>query len=200
VEDRQLHVFGNMNWLGTDDQGRDVIARLIYGFRISVLFGLILTSVGAVGVAAGAVQGYFGGWTDLLFQRFIEIWSSIPTLYLLIIAAFLTPGFWMLLGIMLLFSWVRLSAWCGPSSCAGAISNMSTGSARAGRERPHDHVQAPVAQRHGGDADLHAVHPVRLGHHADLARLPRLRPAAGLASLGELLAQGKANLQAPWLG
>ena len=96
------------HWLGTDDQARDVAARLIYGFRISVMFGLILTAASAViGVAAGAVQGYFGGWLDLLFQRFIEIWSSIPVLYLLlIIAAILPPGFWVLLGIMLLFSWV----------------------------------------------------------------------------------------------
>src|SRR5690606_7759467 len=99
---------GNWNWLGTDDQGRDVLARIIYGFRISVLFGLLLTAGSAiVGVSAGAVQGYFGGWTDLLFQRFIEVWSSIPVLYLiLIIAAVLPPGFFILLGIMLLFSWV----------------------------------------------------------------------------------------------
>src|SRR5687768_8431408 len=97
---------GNLNWLGTDDQGRDVIARLIYGFRISVLFGLILTFFSSIiGVAAGAVQGYFGGWTDLLFQRFIDIWSSMPTLYLLIIlAAFITPTFWLLLFILVLFS------------------------------------------------------------------------------------------------
>src|SRR5690606_2204822 len=99
---------GNWNWLGTDDQARDVLSRVIYGFRISVLFGLILTFASAlIGVSSGAVQGYFGGWTDLLFQRFIEIWSSIPVLYLiLIIAAVLPPGFWILLGIMLLFSWV----------------------------------------------------------------------------------------------
>jgi microcin C transport system permease protein len=97
-----------MNWLGTDDQARDVTARMIYGFRISVLFGLTLTVFSAlIGIAAGAVQGYFGGWTDLLMQRFIEIWSSMPVLYiLLIIAAVLPPGFWILLGIMLLFSWV----------------------------------------------------------------------------------------------
>ncbi len=100
--------FGNFNLLGTDDQARDVFARALYGFRISVLFGLILTFFSAIiGVSAGAVQGYFGGWVDLLFQRFIEIWSSIPVLYLLlIIAAILPPGFWVLLGIMLLFSWV----------------------------------------------------------------------------------------------
>ncbi|MGO7425961.1 ABC transporter permease subunit, partial [Rhizobium ruizarguesonis] len=99
---------GNLNWLGTDDQARDVLARVIYGFRISVLFGLVLTICSAViGVTAGAVQGYFGGWTDLLLQRFIEIWSSMPVLYiLLIIAALLPPGFFVLLGIMLLFSWV----------------------------------------------------------------------------------------------
>ncbi len=117
---------GNWNWLGTDDQARDVLARVIYGFRISVLFGLALTAASAViGVSAGAVQGYFGGWTDLIFQRFIEIWSSIPVLYLiLIIAAVLPPGFFILLGIMLLFPGWRSSAWCAPSSCAPAISNM----------------------------------------------------------------------------
>jgi len=99
---------GNMNWLGTDNQGRDVLSRIIYGFRISVLFGLILTFASAViGVSAGAVQGYFGGLTDLLFQRFIEIWSALPVLYLLlIISSVLAPGFWILLGILLLFSWV----------------------------------------------------------------------------------------------
>src|SRR5690242_13935799 len=98
------------NWLGTDDGGRDVVARLIYGFRISVLFGLALTIVSSIiGVAAGAVQGYFGGWTDLLFQRFIEIWTSIPSLYLLlIISSVLVPGFFVLFGILLLFSWLSL--------------------------------------------------------------------------------------------
>ena len=103
---------GNWNWFGTDDQARDVMARLIYGFRISVLFGLILTIFSSIiGIAAGAVQGYFGGWTDLIFQRFIEIWTSVPTLYLLLIlAAIITPSFWILLGILLLFSWVSLVA------------------------------------------------------------------------------------------
>jgi microcin C transport system permease protein len=98
------------NWLGTDDQGRDVLARLIYGFRISVLFGLILTLLSSlIGIMAGAVQGYLGGWTDLLFQRFIEIWSGLPTLYLLIImASVVEPNFWWLLGLMLLFSWMGL--------------------------------------------------------------------------------------------
>ncbi|MEO1397843.1 MAG: ABC transporter permease [Pseudomonadota bacterium] len=106
VED-PLCTAGNLNWLGTDDQARDVTARMIYGFRISVLFGLSLTIFSAIiGISAGAVQGYYGGWTDLLFQRFIEIWSAMPFLYLLIIlSSILPPGFWVLLGIMLLFSW-----------------------------------------------------------------------------------------------
>ena len=106
----RFQTLGNRNWLGTDDQGRDVLARLIYGFRISVLFGLILTILSAmIGVAAGAVQGYFGGKTDLFFQRFLEIWSGIPTLIvLIIISSVLVPGFWVLLGILLLFEWTGL--------------------------------------------------------------------------------------------
>jgi len=107
VERKGLKNCGDLeyNWLGTDDEGRDVLARLIYGFRVSVLFGLILTIVSSIiGVAAGAVQGYFGGWTDLLFQRFIEIWTSVPELYLLlIISSVLVPGFFVLLGIMAQF-------------------------------------------------------------------------------------------------
>ena len=97
-------------WLGTDANGRDVVARLFYGFRISVLFGLILAVVSSlIGVAAGAVQGYFGGRTDLIMQRGIEIWSSLPQLYILIIlSALLAPSFWVLLTILLLFSWVSL--------------------------------------------------------------------------------------------
>ncbi|MEO1020585.1 MAG: ABC transporter permease, partial [Pseudomonadota bacterium] len=98
------------NWLGTDDQARDVLARVIYGFRISVLFGLLLTFVTSViGIAAGAVQGYFGGWLDLSFQRFIEVWSGLPQLYLLIILSSLViPGFWSLLTLLTLFSWMTL--------------------------------------------------------------------------------------------
>src|SRR5690606_14599844 len=100
----------NWNWLGTDDQSRDVVARIIYGFRLSVLFGLILTVLSsAIGITAGAVQGYFGGWVDLSFQRFLEIWSSIPSLYvLIIISSVLVPGFWTLLFVLLLFHWVYL--------------------------------------------------------------------------------------------
>ncbi|MEQ1673021.1 MAG: ABC transporter permease, partial [Hyphomicrobium sp.] len=106
----RYQAFGNMNWLGLDNQGRDVLARVIYGFRVSVLFGLLLTIVSSViGVLAGAVQGYFGGKTDLIFQRILEIWNSIPELFvLLIISSMFIPGFWTLLGILLLFSWTSL--------------------------------------------------------------------------------------------
>ena len=195
-------VFGNMNWMGTDDQGRDVIARLIYGFRISVLFGLVLTVLSSiVGVAAGAVQGYFGGWTDLLFQRFIEIWTSIPTLYLLIIlAAFLTPNFWLLLGIMLLFSWTAL---------VGVVR------AEFLRGRNFEYVRAARALGLS-DRKIMFKHLLPNAMVATVTFMPFILSGSvttltaldflgfglppGSASLGELLAQGKANLQAPWLG
>ncbi|WP_370195123.1 ABC transporter permease [Aurantimonas coralicida] len=194
--------FGNMNWLGTDDQARDVAARLIYGFRISVMFGLILTAASAViGVAAGAVQGYFGGWLDLLFQRFIEIWSSIPVLYLLlIIAAILPPGFWVLLGIMLLFSWVAF---------VGVVR------AEVLRARNFEYVNAARALG-VGDWTIMTRHLLPNAMVATLTFLPFILNGSittltsldflgfglppGSPSLGELLAQGKNNLQAPWLG
>ncbi len=139
-----------------------MVARLIYGFRISVLFGLTLTIISSViGVAAGAVQGYFGGWTDLLFQRFIEIWTSIPSLYLLlIISSVLVPGFFVLLGILLLFSWVSLRRRGARGVPARAQLRICAGGARARRVEPHHHVPAPAAERDGRDADLPAVHPV----------------------------------------
>ena len=190
------------NWLGTDDQGRDIVARMIYGFRTSVLFGLILTIVSSViGVAAGAVQGYFGGWTDLLFQRFIEIWTSVPSLYLLlIISSVLVPGFFVLLGILLLFSWVSL-----------------VGLVRAEflRGRNFEYIQAARA--------LGVSNVVIMFRHllpnamvATMTFLPFIVSSSvmmltaldflgfglppGSPSLGELLSQGKANVQAPWLG
>jgi microcin C transport system permease protein len=190
------------NWLGTDDQGRDVLARLIYGFRISVLFGLTLTIVSSlIGVAAGAVQGYFGGWTDLLFQRFIEIWTSIPSLYLLlIISSVLVPGFFVLLGILLLFSWVSL-----------------VGLVRAEflRGRNFEYIQAARALG-VGNLTIIFRHLLPNAMVATMTFLPFILSSSvmtltaldflgfglppGSPSLGELLSQGKANVQAPWLG
>ena len=189
------------HWLGTDDQARDVVARTIYGFRISVLFGFTLTIVSAiVGVSAGAVPGYFGGWIDLLFQRFMEVWSSVPTLYVLIIlASIVEPNFWWLLGILLLFQWMGF---------VGVVR------AEFLRARNLDYVRAARA--------LGAPNPVIMFRHvlpnatvATITFVPFILAGSvtaltgldflgiglppGSASLGELLAQGKANLQAPWL-
>lgn len=190
------------NWLGTDDQGRDVVARLIYGFRISVLFGLTLTILSSIiGVAAGGIQGYFGGWTDLLFQRFIEIWTAIPSLYLLlIISAVLPPGFFILLGILLLFSWVSL-----------------VGLVRAEflRGRNFEYIQAARALG-VSNAVIMWRHLLPNAMVATMTFLPFIVSSSvmtltaldflgfglppGSPSLGELLSQGKANVQAPWLG
>jgi microcin C transport system permease protein len=190
------------NWLGTDDQGRDVVARLLYGFRISVLFGLILATISSiVGVAAGAVQGYFGGRVDLVFQRFIEVWSSLPQLYLLIIiSSFLTPGFFVLLGILLLFSWVSL---------------VHVVRAEFLRARNFEYVNAARAL---GLSNFRIIwrHLLPNATVATLTFLPFILNSSittltaldflgfglppGSPSLGELLLQGKSNLQAPWLG
>tara|TARA_B100000315_G_scaffold241012_1_gene261442 strand:+ start:3582 stop:4604 length:1023 start_codon:yes stop_codon:yes gene_type:complete len=190
------------NWLGTDDQGRDVVARLIYGFRISVLFGLILTFFSSIiGVAAGAWQGYFGGLTDLLFQRFMEIWSGLPQLLLLIILASLfVPSFWMLLGILLLFSWMAL-----------------VGVVRAEFLRGRNFTYVMAARALGvSNRKIMFKHILPNAMVATVTFLPFILSGAitsltaldflglglppGSASLGELLNQGKANLQAPWLG
>jgi microcin C transport system permease protein len=190
------------NWVGTDDQGRDVAARLIYGFRISVLFGLTLTILSSiVGVVAGAVQGYFGGWTDLLFQRFIEIWAGLPVLYLLIIlASIVEPNFWWLLGLMLLFSWMSL---------VGVVR------AEFLRARNFDYVRAARALG-VSDAVIMYKHLLPNAMVATLTFMPFILNGSivtltsldflgfglppGSPSLGELLQQGKANLHAPWLG
>lgn len=190
------------NWLGTDDQGRDVLARIIYGFRLSVLFGLILTIASSIiGVIVGAVQGYYGGWVDLAGQRFIEIWSSMPILFLIIIlSSFIAPNFWWLLGIMLLFSWMAL---------------VDLVRAEFLRCRNFDYVKAARA--------LGVSSPMIMWRHmlpnamvATLTFMPFILNGGivtltsldfigfglppGSPSLGELLGQGKANLHAPWLG
>ncbi len=190
------------NWLGTDDQARDVVARLIYGFRISVLFGLTLTLFSSIiGVTAGAVQGYFGGWIDLFFQRFIEMWESIPLLYLLIIlAAVIEPNFWWLLGLLLLFSWMAL---------VGVVR------AEFLRARNFDYVRAARALG-ARDVVIMFRHVLPNAMVATLTFLPFSLNGSivtlttldflgfglplGSPSLGELLKQGMANLHAPWLG
>lgn len=190
------------NWLGTDDQSRDVLARVIYGFRLSVLFGVLLTLTSSViGIMAGAIQGYFGGWVDLGFQRFIEVWSGLPVLYLLIImGAVLVPGFWTLLILMLLFSWMTL---------------VDLVRAEFLRARNIDYVRAARA--------LGASHRRIMFRHilpnamvSTMSFLPFILNGAittltsldflgfglppGSPSLGELALQGKNNPQAPWLG
>ncbi|KMV31501.1 ABC transporter permease [Photobacterium swingsii] len=191
-----------VNWLGTDDKGRDVLARIIYGFRISVLFGFALTIISTlVGVVVGACQGYYGGWLDLMGQRFIEVWSGMPTLFLLIIlSSFVEPNFWWLLGIMVLFSWMGL---------VGVVR------AEFLRCRNFDYVRA--AQALGvGDSRIILRHMLPNAMVASLTMMPFILSGsvttltsldflgfglpAGSPSLGELLAQGKTNLQAPWLG
>ena len=189
------------NWLGTDDQARDVLARAIYGFRISVLFGISLTVLGSIiGVAVGGAQGYFGGWTDLAFQRFIEVWQGLPTLFLLIIlASIVTPNFWWLLGIMVLFGWTALE---------GVVR------AEFLRARNFDYVRAAralgvnnitIMRRHvlpnAMVATLTFLPIILTGSITSLTALDFLGFGLppGSPSLGELLAQGKANLQAPWL-
>jgi microcin C transport system permease protein len=195
-------IFGNRNWLGTDDQGRDVVARLIYGFRISVLFGLLLTIFSSIiGVTAGAMQGYFGGRVDLFFQRFLEIWSSIPSLFvLIIISSVLVPGFWTLLGVLLLFHWVYLVGVVRAEFLRGRNFEYITAARALGLSNArimfkHLLPNAMVAtltflpfKLSGSITALTALDFLGLG-------LP-----PGSPSLGELLAQGKANPQSPWLG
>lgn len=190
------------NTLGTDDQGRDVLARVIYGFRISVLFGLILTALGSIiGIVAGAFQGFFGGVLDLFFQRFIEIWGGLPQLYILIIlSSVIIPGFWTLLLILLLFGWTSL-----------------VGVVRAEFLRARNFEFVRAARALGvGDMTIMFRHVLPNAMVATLTFLPLILTGSitsltaldflglglppGSPSLGELLQQGKTNLQAPWLG
>ncbi|MEM7616865.1 MAG: ABC transporter permease [Pseudomonadota bacterium] len=189
------------NILGTDDQGRDVMARIIYGFRVAVLFGLSLTILSSIiGIVVGAIQGYFGGWLDLILQRFIEIWSGLPILYLLIImASFIEPNFWYLLIIMLLFSWMSLVAFVR---------------AEFFKIRKLDYV---TAARAIGVSEIVIIfrHILPNAFVASITFIPFILSASlttltsldflgfglplGSPSLGELLAQGKNNIQASWL-
>ena len=190
------------NLLGTDDQGRDVLARLIYGFRISVFFGLILTILSSfIGIIVGGIQGYYGGKIDLFGQRFIEIWSGLPVLYLLIIiSSFIEPSFWILLFIMLLFSWMALE---------GVVR------AEFLRARNFEYIKAAKALGVGNFSIMYR-HVLPNAMVATLTLMPFILSGSiatltsldflgfglppGSPSLGEMVAQGKANLQAPWLG
>ena len=190
------------NWLGTDDQARDVTARVIHGFRISVLFGLALTALSAaIGVVAGAAQGYFGGWVDLLGQRIEEIWSAIPVLFLImIIAAVIEPNFWSMLILLSLFQWTAL---------VGVVR------AEFLRARNFEYVRAAKALG-VGDWTIMFRHLLPNAMVATLTMLPFILTAsintlatldfigyglpASYPSLGDLALQGKNNLQAPWLG
>lgn len=189
------------NYLGTDDRGRDVLARLIYGFRLSVLFGLALTAIGTLlGIAAGAIQGYFGGRIDLAFQRFIEIWSAMPELYLLIIfASIFKPSMLLLLILLSLFGWMGLSDYVRAEFLRG---------------RNQDYVRAAKALGAGNWAIMHR-HLLPNSMTPVITFLPFRMSGAILAltsldflglgvppstpSLGELLAQGKGNIDAWWL-
>ena len=190
------------NWLGTDDQARDVLARLIYGFRISILFGFTLTFFSMIiGVSAGAIQGYFGGKIDLFFQRLMEIWSAIPTLYVLIIlASIVQPNFWWLLMILLFFSWM------------GYVGVVRAEFLRA---RNLDYVRAAKALGVSNQTIMFR-HLLPNATVATITFLPFSLSASvtalsgldflgfglppGSASLGEMVNQGRNNLQAPWLG
>ena len=190
------------NWLGTDDKGRDVLAQLLYGFRISVLFGLVLTLCSSIiGIAAGAVQGYYGGAVDILGQRFMEVWSGMPTLFILIIlSSVVQPNFWWLLLITLLFGWMSL-----------------VGVVRAEFLRARNFEYVLAARALGmGNARIMFRHILPNATIASVTFMPFILGGSittltsldflgfglppGSPSLGELLSEGKANLQAPWLG
>ncbi|ALE03416.1 Oligopeptide transport system permease protein OppC [Bartonella ancashensis] len=190
------------NWLGTDDLTRDILARVLYGFRLSIIFSVFLTAVSIfIGVAAGAVQGYFGGWVDLVFQRLIEIWASVPSLYLVIImASVFTQGFWILLGVMLLFQWVAL-----------------VGVVRVEFLRARNFTYVIAARALGVPNHIIVVrHLLPNAMTAILTYMPFLLTSGislltsldylgfglppGYPSLGELMRQATTNLNAPWIG
>jgi len=191
-----------VNWLGTDENGKDVLASLIYGFRISVLFGLTLTFIAsAIGVAVGALQGYYGGWGDIIGQRVIEVWSGMPTLFLLIIlSSVVQPNFWWLLLIMLLFGWMELvglvrTEFLRARNLEYVMAAQALGMKNSRVIFRHVLPNAMVATF----TYLPFILAGSLGALTSLDFLGFGLPI-GSPSLGDLLAQGKANLQAPWLG
>ena len=189
------------NWLGTDERGRDMLAQLLYGFRVSALFALALTSIGVVlGVLAGAIQGFFGGKTDLIFQRFIEIWGSMPELYLLIIfSAVLSPSVGLLLVLLSLFGWMGLSDYVR----AEFLRNRQLDYVKAARALGVSN--GAIIWRHILPNSLTPVVtflPFRMS--AAILALTSLDflglgVPPGTPSLGELLAQGKNNIDAWWI-
>ena len=190
------------HWLGTDDEGRDIVARIFYGFRLSIIFSFLLTVISSIiGIITGAIQGYFGGKTDLIFQRFMEIWETLPQLFIIIIiASIFTPGFWSLLIILIAFSWLNL-----------------TGMVRAEflRTRNMEYVKAAKSMG-AGNIRIMFKHILPNAVITTITFVPFLL-AEGITaltaldflglglpaeypSLGDLVRQGKDNLQAPWIG
>ncbi|HDS1683978.1 TPA: ABC transporter permease [Pseudomonas putida] len=190
------------NWLGTDDQGRDVLARVLYGTRTSLLFAFALTVISVViGVGAGALQGYYGGWVDLFGQRLLEVWSGLPVLYLLIIlSGFVEPDFWWLLGIMALFSWLTLVDVVRAEFLRGR--NLEYVKAARALGLPDTQVMLRHVLPNAMNATLTYVPFMLTGAITTLTALDFLGfgMPAGSASLGELVTQGKQHLEAPWLG
>ncbi len=190
------------NWLGTDDGGRDVLARLVYGFRLSVVFGLVLTALSSViGILAGAIQGYFGGKIDLYFQRFLEIWGALPQMFILVmLSSLIVPSFWSLLIILLCFSWTALI----PVVRAEVLKARNLDYVKAARSMGVGEIT--IMLRHvlpnAFTAALTYIPFVLCGSITLLTALDFLGLGLGVGepSLGDILRQGKENLQAPWLG
>jgi len=191
-----------VNWLGTDDQARDVLARVIYGARVSLLFAIALTVISSlIGIAAGALQGFYGGWVDLFGQRLLEVWSGLPVLYLLIIlSGFVEPDFWWLLGIMALFSWLTLVDVVRAEFLRGR--NLEYVKAARALGLSNRKIIVRHILPNAMNATLSYLPFILTGAISTLTALDFLGfgMPAGSASLGELIAQGKNNLQAPWLG
>jgi microcin C transport system permease protein len=201
VGDPGCQDLGNLHWLGTDDQGRDVVARILYGFRVSVIFGILLTVASSIiGVVVGAVQGYFGGWTDLIGQRLLDIWGSMPTLYvLLIVSSVLVPGFWVLLFILILFSWTALVGIVRAEFLRAR--NLEYVAAAKALGLSNTRIMLRHLLPNAMVATLTFMPFIAGGSVSTLTSLDFLGLGlpAGSPSLGELLNQGKQYVFAPWL-